>query len=180
MYGVEKSQNDIFNLTFIVFELCFSVVFPKPTLLQSGYLTLFAFFQEKRVHVTIKCTENPFLRPYYLTVAQKIKEANPDVIVERVMVPHLDEELVEESVFEIVVDGKVVIGKTQTQFLKVRRSSKDEINNNNVFGMSVYVSMEDLNIAISKARKKRRPTTSYVNEDRNKAIRLELLKDEED
>lgn len=155
-------------------------MFPKPTQLQSGYLTLFAFFQEKRVHVTIKCTENPFLRPYYLTVAQKIKEANPDVIVERVMVPHLDEELVEDSVFEIVVDGKVVIGKSQTQFLKVRRSSKDEINNNNVFGMSVYVSMEDLNIAISKARKKRRPTTSYVNEDRNKAIRLELLKDEED
>ena len=136
--------------------------------------------QEKRVHVTIKCTENPFLRPYYLTVAQKIKEANPDVIVERVMVPHLDEELVEDSVFEIVVDGKVVIGKSQTQFLKVRRSSKDDINNNNVFGMSVYISMEDLNVAISKARKKRRPTTSYVNEDRNKAIRLELLKDEDD
>lgn len=133
------------------------------------------FAKEKRVHVSIRYTSIPGLRPYYLTIAKKIKSSNPDVIVEKVLLPHGEDDVLEDTIFEVMVDGKVVIGKPRSKFQNVRRSGNDEVNNNKVYGMSVYISMEDLNVAIGKARKKRRPSTSYTPEDRGKAIRLEML-----
>jgi hypothetical protein len=76
-------------------------------------------------------------------------------------------------VFEVLIDGKVIIGKSRGKFQGVRRSMKQEVNDNQVFGMSVYVSMEEVNGAIGKARKKRRPNTVYTPEDRQRSMGLE-------
>jgi len=126
--------------------------------------------KEKRVHVKIRYSQTPGLRPYFLTVAKKIKLSNPDVVVEKVILPSIDDDSVEDStVFEVVVDGKIVIGKARTKWCKVQRSSstKDDINKNKMFGLSVYVSLEDINVAVGKARKKRRPATTvyYAPDD---------------
>ena len=133
--------------------------------------------QEKRVNVSIRYSSVPGLRPYYLTIAKKIKESNPDVLVDKAILPTGEDDVLEDTVFEVLVDGKVIIGKPRTSFQSVRRSQKEEISNNKVYGMSVYISMEDVNVAIGKARKKRRPTTNvYVPEDRSRSIGLEMLK----
>lgn len=136
--------------------------------------------KEKRVLVTISYTSLHGLRPYYLTILKKIKESNPDVIVERIVLPYAQDDVFEDTVFEVMVDGKVVIGKSHSKYMTVRRSGNDDVANNKVFGMSVYVSMEDVNVAIGKARKKRRPSTTYTPEDREKALRLEMLKGDDD
>lgn len=94
--------------------------------------------------------------------------------------PTAEDDVLEETVFEVLVDGKVVIGKSSSNFQPVRRSGKEEVNKNKVYGMSVYVSMGGVNAAIGKARKKRRPSTSYLPEDREKAIRLEMLRGNDD
>jgi hypothetical protein len=130
--------------------------------------------------VTISYTSLHGLRPYYLTILKKIKESNPDVIVERIVLPYAQDDVFEDTVFEVMVDGKVVIGKSHSKYMTVRRSGNDDVANNKVFGMSVYVSMEDVNVAIGKARKKRRPSTTYTPEDREKALRLEMLKGDDD
>lgn len=140
--------------------------------------------KEKRVHVKIRYSQTPGLRPYFLTVAKKIKLSNPDVIVEKVILPSIDDDDIENStVFEVVVDGKIVIGKSRTKWCKVQRlgKTKDEINNNKMFGLSVYVSLEDINVAIGKARKKRRPaTTVYYAPDDRMSIRREMLKSDDE
>lgn len=151
-----------------------------PTNSSSGSLAEEIIAKEKRVHVTIKYSNIPGLRPYFLTIANKIKSSNPDVIIEKQILPTVEDDVLEETVFEVIVDGKVVVGKSSAKFQPVRRSNKDEVNKNRVYGMSVYVSMGDVNAAISKARKKRRPTTSYLPEDREKAIRLEMLRSNDD
>lgn len=43
-------------------------------------------------------------------------------------------------------------------------------------GLSVFVSMSELELALSKARRRRRPETMYGKEDK-KAVRLESLRD---
>jgi hypothetical protein len=155
--------------------------FPSfPLTLLLSYSSSHSLFQEKRVHVTIKFSNIPGLRPYFLTIANKIKSLNPDVIVEKQILPTAEDDVLEETIFEVLVDGKVVIGKSSAKFQPVRRSGKEEVNKNKVYGMSVYVSMGDVNAAIGKARKKRRPTTSYLPEDREKAIRLEMLRGNDD
>mmetsp|Transcript_9351 Transcript_9351/g.17604 ORF Transcript_9351/g.17604 Transcript_9351/m.17604 type:complete len:281 (-) Transcript_9351:46-888(-) len=143
----------------------------------SGSLAEEILAKEKRVHVTIKYSNIPGLRPYFLTIANKIKSLNPDVIVEKQILPIAEDDVLDETVFEVLVDDKVVVGKSSAKFQPVRRSGKEEVNKNKVYGMSVYVSMGDVNAAIGKARKKRRPTTSYLpEEEREKAIRLEMLR----
>mmetsp|Transcript_4501 Transcript_4501/g.6860 ORF Transcript_4501/g.6860 Transcript_4501/m.6860 type:complete len:99 (+) Transcript_4501:301-597(+) len=95
--------------------------------------------------------------------------------------PIVEDNKLDETIFEVLVDSKIVIGKSRSKWQNVRRSGKQEINNNKVYGMSVYVSMEDVNVAIGKARKKRRPaTTVYGPEDRARSIGLEMLKSDED
>jgi hypothetical protein len=151
----------------------FLLVIPILTLFDSFHLLQ---TQEKRVLVTFRFSATPGLKPYYLTVAKKIKESNSDVIVEKVILPTAEDDVLEDTVFEVLIDGKVVIGKSRGKFQGVRRSTKPEISSNKVYGMSVYVSMEDVNVAIGKARKRRRPTTLYNPEDRARSMRIEIEK----
>lgn len=62
--------------------------------------------QDKRVTVSIQYSGESGLKPYYLTVAKKIKKAHPDVIIERKILPSYGGEM-EEPNFEIFVDGKI-------------------------------------------------------------------------
>ena len=137
----------------------------------------------------IKYSNEPGLRPYFLTTAKKIKDLNPDVIIEKRVIPTLGENdnKDEDLIFEILVDDKVVIGRSQLKWHGVSRiqrnipgvgdngsnsgnGSSDNHNHHNndnaamsrVFGLSVYISMKDVNEAIAKARRKRRPNTAYA------------------
>ena len=97
----------------------------------------------------------------------------------------------EEAIFEVLVDNKVIVGKPQCKWQGVARTAsssssssssssngKDsDSSNNRVFGMSVYISMEDVNEAIAKARRKRRPNTVYSQKgEAVRGVGLEILK----
>jgi len=91
--------------------------------------------QEKRVHVTIRYSAEAGLRPFYLTVADQIKSTYPDVLLERRILPPVGSIGLDAAIFEIVVDGKTVIGKKKTKMLKLKvtsrvsRKSEDDHNN---------------------------------------------------
>jgi len=134
--------------------------------------------QEKRVPVTIRYSQVSGLRSFYLTAVKKITQSNPDVIIERKILPFLEGESEESSLFEILVDGRVVIGKSRSKWQSVSRN----VNGPATSGMSVFISMQEIDAAIAKARRKRRPSTAYVpvadiaEEGGTPAIRLEMLK----
>jgi hypothetical protein len=101
------------------------------------------------------------LKPYYLTAAKKIKASHPDVVIEKRILPSIEGDVN----FEILVDDKLVVSNQRNR--KQHR------------GDSVYVSMQELDLAISKARRKRRPTTLYGSDEvstTDAAMRLEILK----
>ena len=137
------------------------------------------FFQEKRVVVTIVYSEEA--RPFFLTAAQMIKVAHPDVLVEKREIPHPELAATTAS-FEIQVDGKVLGmgGRSNSNNSGgAGRSSSD--NRHAGDGKAVFVSMEELGLAISKARKKKRPNTLYGdgggdNPNKRRAARLDMLK----
>jgi hypothetical protein len=115
----------------------------------------FITMQDKRVVVTIRYSEHSGLRPYFLTVVKKLKTSNPDVAVERRILPVTTDA---EATFEIMVDGTVVVGnKSRTRRQKVARVDMSHAR-------SVFVSMQELDVAISRARRRRRPTTVYGDE----------------
>jgi hypothetical protein len=126
------------------------------------FLLLIGFFsmkQSKRVPVSIRFSADSGLKPYYLTIAKKLKEWHPDILLDRHILPAVkggenDESL---SVFEVLVDGKIVVEK------KKRGDS------------SVFVSMGELDLAIARARRKRRPSTDY-GEDLNSSVLSEMLR----
>jgi hypothetical protein len=123
-----------------------------PQLTFSKFLTM----QQKRVVVTFRFTDLPYLKPYYLTFASKLKRSHSDLFIEKRILPVVDGSA--NPMFEVLVDGKVVIGG------KGRRSRERHVPGGRVDvqnTQSVYVSMEQLGHAISKARKKRRPSTLY-------------------
>ncbi len=123
---------------------------PSPFLPSSPPLSFqkFLTLQSKRVVVTIQYTGGSGLRPLFLTTAKKIKAGNGDVLIEKVILP------VENSGrrFEVLVDRKLVVGKSRT------RDIGGDL-------MSVYLSMSEIDVAIAKARRKRRPSTTYNAED---------------
>lgn len=140
--------------------------------------------QEKRVKVTIRYSADAGLRPFYLTVASRIKSAHPDVILEKRILPNPAGSDMAESIFEVLVDGKTAIGKKKTKLLKVRTSSssssqrneeedddkkvidKNEATDSDIAGgRSIFVSMEKLEQELNKARKKRRPSTMYKSKE---------------
>ncbi len=85
----------------------------------------------------------------------------------------------DETIFEVVVDNRIIVGKPQCKWQGVSRGSKDSDKNtdNRVFGMSVYINMENVNEAIAKARRKRRPNTAYAQQGPMvKAVGLDILK----
>jgi hypothetical protein len=115
------------------------------------------------------------LKPYFLTVAKRIKETFPDVLLERVVLPKVDVgessfgsgEALAGSTFEVLVDGKAVITSTG-----MRKSSYLQQHSHG--RLTVFVSMGELEIAIGRARRKRRPSTVYGDED--SGPRLQALK----
>mmetsp|Transcript_6254 Transcript_6254/g.8126 ORF Transcript_6254/g.8126 Transcript_6254/m.8126 type:complete len:220 (+) Transcript_6254:162-821(+) len=117
-----------------------------PPLLFEKFMTM----QDKRVVVTIRYSGDAGLKPYFLTVAKKLKSSHPDVMIERRILADVEDEE-DEATFEVVVDGKVVIG----------RGKKESISRAQTV---VFVSMQELDIAISRARRKRRPSTTYGGE----------------
>lgn len=164
-----------------------------PMMTYQKYLTM----QEKRVRVTIRYSAEAGLRPFYLTVANQIKSAYPDVLLEKRILSPLgsDASPGAEPVFEVVVDGKTVIGKKNGKMLKVTSRSSQTNNADSddsekkkggaekkkggaksgngdddaapdiAGGRSVFVSMEKLEQELNKARKRRRPNTMYKSKE---------------
>lgn len=145
----------------------------------------FLTMQGKRVIVTIRYSggESAGLKPYFLTAAKKIKASHPDVILERRQTASLDpEDPTDEPSFEILVDGKVIVGNNKSR-------SRKKIDN---VQKSIFVSMQELDLvsrancgaytrtsistvlflisyffhtqAISRARRRRRPSTTVYGE----------------
>lgn len=131
----------------------------------------FVTMQGKRVPVEMRYSTQSGLRPFFLTVAKKIKSKYPDVVVEKRILPNSAEP---ESSFEVLVDGKPVVGKSGTK-RHARRSGDSDLAG----GLSVYVSMEEIDLAVAKARRKRRPNTTVYSqnetEEMRRGIRLEVL-----
>ncbi|CAJ1954777.1 unnamed protein product [Cylindrotheca closterium] len=132
-----------------------------PPLSYDKYLTM----QSKRVAVSVRYSEKSGLRPYYLTVAKRIKEAFPDVVLDKVLLPRVEvnehSNSHEGCTFQVLVDGKIV----------VRSPSRKGLVGEYI---QVFVNMQEIEIAISRARKRRRPQTVYGEDDSN--ARLEVLR----
>ena len=124
------------------------------------------FPKEKRVVVTILFTENAGLRPFFLTVAQRIKAAHPDVFIEKRVLPRATQDTQDmNAIFEIQVDGRKINGPNK------------KLSNN--VG-TAFIPMTEIAVAISKARKRRRPATfygldEYDDDAKDAAVRLEML-----
>jgi hypothetical protein len=152
------------NMTAGVILPDMSSVFPTaPQLDFDKFLSM----QDKRVVVTIIYSGEAGLKPYFLTVAKKLKANFPDVIIERRILPTVEEQ--GEATFEVLVDGNVVVGKGRSRKQKI--SPVDMAHSR-----SVFVSMQAVEIAISRARKRRRPSTTY-GEDDTQVSRLEMLRE---
>jgi len=124
---------------------------PAPPLNFEKYLTM----QKKRVPVTIRYSPKSGLKPYYLTVAKRVKDQYPDVLIERIKITGEDDDRSEmmdgeaggAGIFEVIVDGKIVVRTNQ-------RAGNDN-------GGSIFVSMTEMDLAIARARRRRRPSTAY-------------------
>ncbi|GKZ00306.1 hypothetical protein MPSEU_000983500 [Mayamaea pseudoterrestris] len=138
----------------------------------------FITMQDKRVLVTIRYSGESGLRPYFLTVAKRLKQSHPDVIVERRILPpaaHVSSEtsMEAEATFEVLVDGTMVVGRTRARRAKVARVDMSR-------SRSVYVSMQELDVAIARARRRRRPSTTVYGDAaaaQSGAMRKEMLRD---
>eukprot|EP00985_Skeletonema_marinoi_P034721 scaffold44642_cov124-Skeletonema_marinoi.AAC.1 len=124
-----------------------------PMMTYQKYLTM----QEKRVKVTIRYSASAGLRPFYLTVADKVKSYHPDVLLERRILPKVGDSGEQGAIFEVLVDGK---GDDEG---KRRENLSGEVNF--AGGRSISISMEKLEQELVKARKKRRPSTMYKNKE---------------
>lgn len=134
-------------------ELTMTVEAESPPMSFDKFVTM----QEKRAVVTIRYSGDAGLKPYFLTIAKKLKQSHPDVVIERRILPSVIDGNY-EATFEVLVEGKVVIGKSRHR--KVSRNGNNDVHD--IIGRrSVYVSMNELDLAISRARRKHRPTTMY-------------------
>jgi hypothetical protein len=101
-------------------------------------------------------------------VAKKLKASHPDVVIEKRILPTVVASGAGDMIFEILVDGRVVLGTSRKQ------RGMDATD-----GKSVFVSMQQLDLAISKARRKRRPSTLYGEDPSTTTadgIRLDMLR----
>lgn len=130
--------------------------------------------KSKRVPVQIRYTNAVGLRPYFLTVAKRLNTDYPDVLVERLLLPRSDGVMSggggssstdADGVFEVLVDGRVV----------VRLNSGRRGVAGTDSGMTIFVSMEEVDQAIARARRRRRPSTVF-DEGNETNVRLEVLK----
>lgn len=130
----------------------------SPHLTYTKYLSM----QEKRVVVSFRFTDLPYLRPYFLTFCSKLKTLTPDIIVERRCLPVVDATTGSQPIFEVLVDEKLVIGAGGTRERHVLGGRVDVDDT-----QSVYVSMQQLSLAIARARRKRRPTAKVYDGENN-------------
>ena len=171
----------------------------SPPLTFEKYMTM----TSKRVPVEIRYnSQQGGLRPFFLTVAKKIKAHYPDVVVQKTDLATAGvggESPGDSMVFEVLVDGRPVVGKAETKRQSISRSDsgggssgssssggasgdgpKQPVDLAN--GISVYVSMAEIDMAITKARRKRRPSTTYSQQGEDmggegvSVIRLEVLR----
>lgn len=154
---------------------------PAPPLSYQKYMTM----QKKRVPVTIRYSAESGLKPYYLTVAKRVKDLYPDVLIEVSEFKDDAKKQVEggpegenAGSFEVAVDGRII----------VRRANQKA----GVRAGSIFVSMAEMDLAITRARKRRRPSTVYgedgklivgkangsgeIQDESVKSSRLEVLK----
>ena len=117
----------------------------SPQLSFEKYMTM----QDKRVVVTIRYSGDAGLKAYFLTIVKKLKASHPDVMIERRILADVEVDD-DEATFEVLVDGRNVLGRGKKQ--KAVDMSKSR---------SVFVSMHELDLAISRARRRRRPSTAY-------------------
>ena len=178
----------------------------SPPLTFAKYMTM----TSKRVPVEIRYnSQQKGLRPFFLTVAKKIKTNYPDVVVQKTDLATTGggggggETIPADSTstaLEVLVDGRPVVGKAETKRQSISRSdsgggSKGSSSSGGASvdapqqqpvdlanGISVYVSMQEIDSAITKARRKRRPSTTYSQQGDDagsegvSAIRLEVLR----
>jgi len=154
-----------------------------PPLNLEKYLTM----QKKRVPVTIRYSTESGMKPYYLTVAKRLKDLYPDVIIEPIEVKSFDgfkttknnngngsstrsvggggvngngQEKVDENmastIFEVIIDEKTIIRKT------IRANTHDNSG-------SIFVKMSEIEMAVTRARKRRRPGPATVYSENNEA-----------
>jgi len=111
-------------------------------------------------------TENSGLKSFFITAAQRIKQAHPDILIAKRTLPYTSRQANPDAnaVFEIQVDGKKIVGNGANKRLS------------NSIG-TVFVPMTELGLAVAKARKRRRPATNYggSGDDTNESVRLEML-----
>ena len=170
----------------------------SPPLTFEKYMTM----TSKRVPVEIRYnSQQGGLRPFFLTVAKKIKANYPDVVVQKTDLATAagGETPGDSMVFEVLVDGRPVVGKAETKRQSISRSDSGGSSKGGTSGgasggdgpqqpvdlangISVYVSMQEIDQAITKARRKRRPSTTYSQQGEDmgsegvSAIRLEVLR----
>jgi len=116
------------------------------------YMTM----QEKRVVVTIRYSEASGFKPYFLTLAKKLKASHPDILMERrifSVADHDDKETL--GIFQVLVDGKLVLPQQQ------RERSSTKFSLATAARPMIFVSMQEMELAISRARRRRRPSTAY-------------------
>lgn len=80
----------------------------------------------------------------------------------------------EAASFDVLVDGKVIAGTSQ-----LGKGRKQRLSADSTAGPSVFVSMYDFDLAIAKARRKRRPSTLYGDEKKKGAMRQMLKKNQD-
>jgi len=141
---------------------------------------------KKRVPVTIRYSTESGMKPYYLTVAKRLKDLYPDVVIEPIEVKSFDgfkttksnngngsstrsvgggangngQEKVDENmastIFEVIIDEKTIIRKT------IRANTHDNSG-------SIFVKMSEIEMAVTRARKRRRPGPATVYSENNEA-----------
>ena len=169
----------------------------SPPLTFEKYMTM----TSKRVPVEIRYnSQQGGLRPFFLTVAKKIKANYLDVVMQKTDLATAagGETPGDSMVFEVLVDGRPVVGKAETKRQSISRSDSGGSSKGGTSGgasgdapqqpvdlangISVYVSMQEIDQAITKARRKRRPSTTYSQQGEDmgsegvSAIRLEVLR----
>mmetsp|Transcript_26309 Transcript_26309/g.40364 ORF Transcript_26309/g.40364 Transcript_26309/m.40364 type:complete len:214 (+) Transcript_26309:212-853(+) len=109
------------------------------------------------------------LQPFYLTLAKKIEEKFPNVVVEKQILPNSEEK---EATFEVMVDDKILIGNNKDRMSRTGYSRADLGGGKK----KIFVSMGELETAIAKAMRKRRPKTVVAAEDAQGRVRLGTLR----
>mmetsp|Transcript_31677 Transcript_31677/g.36361 ORF Transcript_31677/g.36361 Transcript_31677/m.36361 type:complete len:320 (+) Transcript_31677:103-1062(+) len=144
---------------------------------------------KKRVPVTIRYSTESGMKPYYLTVAKRLKDLYPDVIIEPIEVKSFDgfkttknnnngngsstrsvggggangnngQEKVDENMASTIFE--VIIDEKTIIRKTIRANTHDNSG-------SIFVKMSEIEMAVTRARKRRRPGPATVYSENNEA-----------